>query len=108
MNTHFEQRVLEEAHAKLVSLIIKKGETFRKKHGNWIRIKLYDDLWLTLDTWNKAILLVKGKCTYDNMCSGFTDYEEREYIGINFGRFESHVSAHRMRYLYELARIHNL
>lgn len=43
---------LHKLHDKLVHLIIKYGERFRKEHGNWIKLKLEGNKFLQLDTWN--------------------------------------------------------
>ncbi len=37
---------------KLRQSIIRLGEKLPKKHGEWYRLKIYDDNYLVLDTWN--------------------------------------------------------
>ena len=43
-------------------LVKVSGERFPKKHGEWYRLHIYDDHYLVLDTWNKAVYHHKGKC----------------------------------------------
>lgn len=98
-NATKEQR---DAYNRLALLIMNTGEVFQKNHGVWVRLKLYDDLWLMMDTWNKSIKVVKGQCDYDNMYTGFKDYEKIDYLGIDFGGFECHVDANRLNYYHAL------
>ena len=44
----------------LHEMITSKGEKFRKKHGEWYRLHIYDDNYLILDTWNGQINHHKG------------------------------------------------
>ena len=97
-----EQR---DAYNRLARLMRSAGEIFPKKHGEWIRKKLYGDLWLTMDTWNKSITVVRGECNYDNMYTGFKDYVEKDYLGIDFGGFEVKVDVGRLNYYHELGRL---
>lgn len=45
---------------RLRQKIRKLGEKLPKKHGDWFRLKIYDDNYLVLDTWNKQIAHYKG------------------------------------------------
>lgn len=90
------------AYNRLALLIMNAGEVFQKKHGSWMRLKLYGNLWLTLDTWNKSIKVVEGQCDYDNMYTGFKNYEKKYYLGIDFGGFEVNVDANRLNYYHAL------
>lgn len=76
----------EELHRILASELYKKGERFPKKHGEWIRMKTFDNLWLVMDSWNKAIHVCKGEPVYDNMYTGFKK-NKVEYVGMDFGGY---------------------
>lgn len=93
----------KDAYNRLVRLIQDNGETYIKKHGNWCKLKLCNELWLTLDTWNRSIHVVSGECRYDNMWTGFADYQEEAYLGLDFGSFECHTTEHMLKYYYALA-----
>lgn len=97
----------KKAYTRLASLIHRSGESFQKKHGSWDRMKLYDDLWLIMDSWNQSIKIVKGNCDYDNMYTGFINYEKLDYLGIDFGGFECRVDANRLNYYHALASCHS-
>lgn len=84
-----------------------KGESFQKKHGNWMRLNMHDDYWLIMDTWNKAISLVKGQCEYDNMYTGFKDAEKVQTLGIDFGGFRLYVKASEINNYHTLAYNNN-
>tara|TARA_R110000850_G_scaffold195808_1_gene322226 strand:+ start:494 stop:742 length:249 start_codon:yes stop_codon:yes gene_type:complete len=45
---------------KLIDKIKKLGEKLPKKHGEWYRLKVYEDNYLIYDTWNKHIYHHKG------------------------------------------------
>jgi len=44
----------------LIKKIKEFGEKLPKKHGDWFRLKIYDDNYLVLDTWNKHVYHYKG------------------------------------------------
>tara|TARA_R110000744_G_scaffold338112_1_gene443298 strand:+ start:213 stop:461 length:249 start_codon:yes stop_codon:yes gene_type:complete len=44
----------------LIKKLKTKGERFPKKHGEWYRLKVYEDNYLIYDTWNRDIYHHKG------------------------------------------------
>lgn len=82
----------KQRYYKLVKLIRNNGKSFRKRHGEWIRVKIYNNTWLVLDTWNSCITVHKGACE-DRTSHGYTwGFEDRtDNIGMHFGGFRSHV-----------------
>ncbi len=48
------------AMERLRENIRKYGEKLPKKHGSWYRLKIYDDNYLVLDTWNGHVNHYKG------------------------------------------------
>ena len=40
---------------ELAEIIRGRGERFPKKHGEWYRLKVYDNNYLLLDTWNGCV-----------------------------------------------------
>ena len=53
----------------LMKIIRARGEIFPKKHGAWLRLYVYADNYLLLDTWNGEIYHHKGckPSSADNM-----------------------------------------
>jgi hypothetical protein len=86
---------LETLHKELVGIIHKEGVKHPKKHGNWIILRLNDDWFLEMDSWNKAIHLRQGSGEprnkdakyYQDVC-GFIG-KSWIYYGLSFGRFQS-------------------
>ena len=69
-------------HKILLNYIHKHGNSFPKKHGNWIKLKLFKDYYLSLDSWNGYISFCKGKGEYDKWLGygklGFSEPEGRQ------------------------------
>lgn len=89
-----------KAYKQLRSFMFLFGEKFKKKHGDWIRLHIYNDLWLIMDSWNGAIKAVHEEPIYDNMFTGFKGYKLFEYLGGEFGGFSTDVSAQRYDFYY--------
>ena len=45
---------------RLIKKIREFGRKLPKKHGDWVRIHIYDDNFLVLDTWNNQVYHYKG------------------------------------------------
>jgi hypothetical protein len=85
-----------EVHDKIERIIRKHGESFDKRHGNWVRLHFDEDLWFTLDTWNSAVTLVKG--SGEPTGAGFRG-EKVHYFGMNFGgRTEADLTLGKMKW----------
>jgi hypothetical protein len=84
-----------EIYTKIANEIFDNGERYPKKHGNWMRLKLDNDEYLCMDTWNRAIHLVKN-AVYDNQWTGFTG-EDVAYLGLDFGGFHSYFNLTYLR-----------
>ena len=76
---------IESIHEKFVSILFERGERFPKKHGEWIYKKLYDSLFIEMDSWNKHIKIKRGSGEYSYWV-GFTG-ERVDFCGGNFGGF---------------------
>jgi len=50
---------------KLIENLKNLGEKLPKKHGDWYRLKIYDNIYLLLDTWNGKIYYHKGCIGHD-------------------------------------------
>lgn len=89
--------IKRELHSHLAYLIYKRGKHFRKPHGAWVYLKIGEDYFFQLDSWNNAITWCKGEPVY-NECTGFADKHNGfrgkvlKYLGIDFGRFEGKIS----------------
>jgi hypothetical protein len=57
-------------------LIRENGEKKKKRHGYYVRLKLFTGEILEIDTWSWAI----------------TNLTANEYFGLDFGGFETHVT----------------
>lgn len=66
------------------------GEKFPKKHGEWYRLKIYDDNYLLLDTWNGQVCHHKG-CE----SSGTDNMYRCVYV---FGGFVNVVKGHMVNF----------
>lgn len=80
---------------KLLSdFIYKNGKKFEKKHGNWIKLPLFKDYYLSMDSWNGAIKFNRGIGRYEYWLGfGFNEetkkFEDKEicHLGLDFGGF---------------------
>ena len=80
---------IQEKYRALINIIYKKGKKFPKKHGNWIKLDLFKDYYLSLDSWNGCILFNKGNANY-NEWTGFGHNGEDfsiSCLGGDFGGF---------------------
>lgn len=70
----------------LRNIISTFGEIKSKKHGNWIKLNLFNDYFLELDTWNSSILLKQGNGKYKY----WTGFEGNVFkrVGIHWGNLE--------------------
>lgn len=75
----------EKLHGELATLIRNYGKHHLKKHGNWIILRLNDDWFLQMDSWNTAIYLKQGPGEY-NYWNGFSG-KTWQYLGGNWGGF---------------------
>lgn len=48
---------LRNKYDLLTAAITRKGERLPKKHGEWYRIRAFDNNWLVYDTWNGCVYL---------------------------------------------------
>lgn len=68
----------KELYYSLVHEIKQRGIKRDKRHGNYIKVNVYDDYYLDLDTWSKAIVVYQND-------------KEIDYLGIDFGGFKCNV-----------------
>ncbi len=69
----------KETYYELINLIYSKGNRRDKRHGEYIRVPVYDDYTLELDTWNKSISVYK-------------DNKAIDYLGIDWGGFKCNIT----------------
>ena len=70
---------------ELKSYILKNGERYNKKHGNWIKLQYTNNLFFQLDTWNSSIKLKEGNGEYEYW-TGFNG-KNHVSLGSDFGGF---------------------
>lgn len=72
---------LRDKYNTLVCYILDNGQKFPKKHGNWVKLNLFKDYYLSLDTWNGYISFCKGRGEYNEWLGfgnlGFCESEKR-------------------------------
>lgn len=78
MNYNNSQKTKKELYYTLVNKIEKKGEYRSKRHGYYVKINVYDDYYLELDTWNKSIFVFKNN-------------NFKYSLGIDFGCFYCNI-----------------
>ena len=91
----------KQAHKRLASLLFEKGERFRKRHGNWIRLRLKGDYFLQMDSWNEAVRIKKGsgEPNHPNTSDvGAFKGKSLHYFGMDFGGHEVPKSQHMGRF----------
>jgi len=66
----------KDMHYNLVYAIKEHGLKEPKRHGDYFTVNVFDKFQLHLDTWNKAITVLKDGKRYD-------------YLGMDFGGFDS-------------------
>jgi hypothetical protein len=69
----------KETYYELINLIRSKGTKSPKKHGEYIRVPVYDNYSLQLDTWNNSIYVIENNKLIDN-------------LGIDFGGFKCNLT----------------
>lgn len=77
----------------LRNYIFKNGKKFDKKHGNWIKLPLFKDYYLSMDSWNGRIDFQKGFGEYEYWL-GFGNQFNKEdkficCLGGDFGGFRT-------------------
>jgi hypothetical protein len=87
---------LHKLHEKLVHLIMKYGERFRKEHGEWVKLELDGKKFLQLDTWNKNPELKMGSGEYE-FWTGFSPRAALINFGIDFGGFQTYATENQYR-----------
>ena len=65
---------MKELYYSLAAFIASRGISRPKRHGEYIKLHIYDDYYLELDTWSTAIVVLNN--------------DKREGLGIDFGGFE--------------------
>jgi len=73
-----EDNERKEAYYALVNKIERLGTRRRKRHGEYVRLNVYDDYCIELDTWSKAVDVYKGDLHHD-------------HLGIDFGGFKCNI-----------------
>lgn len=56
---------LRDRYNTLVCYILDNGKKFPKKHGNWVKLNLFKDYFLELDSWNGQISFCRGSGEYN-------------------------------------------
>ena len=72
----------KEIYYTLVDRVRKQGESRPKRHGEYIKLSVYDNYYLELDTWNSSIYVYDGES-----CKGS--------LGIDFGGFRCDLTRTR-------------
>lgn len=87
----FQNKMMKQIKFReLVHAILDKGTRYPKKHGSWISLKIGDNEYLYMDSWNSAIF--KGtNVVYSSYTTGFSA-RDIIYIGIDWGAFECYVT----------------
>lgn len=70
---------IKETYYNLVNIIKSQGEPRPKRHGEYVKLHIFDDYFLDLDTWNKSISVYRGDNRIDN-------------LGIDFGGFRANIT----------------
>ena len=77
-------------HYNIITDIIKYGQMLPKKYGNWCKLQLNQQRFLSLDTWNYSILICHGSGKY-NHYTGFSK-TNLESVGGDFGGYVAHYT----------------
>jgi hypothetical protein len=87
----------KDLHKRLASLIFDKADRFRKRHGKWMRLRLNNNYFLEMDSWNKSIKIKRGtgepRHPNTSDVGGFKG-KELHYFGMDFGGYEVPKSQH--------------
>jgi hypothetical protein len=95
---HMSQRMTPDVRQRydhLAKMVFVHGERFDKQHGSWIRLRLTDDVYLTMDSWSKAIWLRSDGARFRNPVTGFGG-RLIERLGIDFGTAELYATPARL------------
>lgn len=76
---------IEEEYRQFAHEVRKRAKLYPKKHGNWGLVRLSDNRFLEVDTWNRRVNLRRGPIPECNYHVGFRDAELLSSIGIEFG-----------------------
>lgn len=91
MFNKFEDKIrMQEKYRKLVHAIHTKGTKYPKEYGSWISLKIGENEFLCMDSWNSSITHMSD-AVYNNHCTGFKG-NCIAYLGIDWGGFECHVN----------------
>jgi hypothetical protein len=95
---------LEKAYLRLVEVVWDRGQSFPKGPGNWIRFSIsrYNQAFLELDSWQKALSLKTGSGEYLSPELGFAGVKI-ENIGDSCFEFHCYVSPAHLEELLRLA-----
>jgi len=85
---------------ELVKAIDLRAMRYNKKHGEWMRLDIGDNLSICMDSWSRRIWVYKN-AKFKNGVAGFSG-DEGEYIGIDFGGIEIHATEYRLRELIKI------
>jgi hypothetical protein len=81
----------KETYKLLVGNIYKYGKSFPKKHGNWIKLALFKDYYLSLDSWNGKVLFQRGEGYYNEWTGFGAEFGKEDkyicFLGGDFGEF---------------------
>ena len=83
---------MENNKKELAEIIRSVGERFPKKHGEWYRLKVYDNNYLLLDTWNG--------CVYHHLDCEPSDTNNMYGVVYVFSGFQSAVNGHMNNFWY--------
>jgi hypothetical protein len=86
-----------ELFRKIVKIIYRRAERYHKKHGDWMKLDIGDNLSLCMDSWSRAVWVYKN-AKFENDVIGFSG-EDEEYIGIEFGEIAVYATAYRVMQL---------
>jgi hypothetical protein len=93
-----------ERYRFLSGLIWDHGLRMPKRHGNWVRLDLNGDFFLQLDSWSRAIDLMRGDKEQFNEFIGWKASRHIYHLGIDFGGYEPNVSAAILEEIIESAQ----
>ena len=82
----------KKTYDEIVSIILKHGKPYPKKHGNWYLMPYTNSAWIEMDSWNKRVTVFEGSISTDSEVlywSGFSrDSKNKRCLGLDFGGFE--------------------
>ena len=69
----------KETYYELVRRIKQQGQARPKRHGQYIKLPIYDNYYLELDTWNSSVYVYDGE-------------KYKGSLGIDFGGFQCDIT----------------